>query len=262
MIILSDVHGCFLTMKALLDKIPQEEKDKGIAICGDMIDRGPRSMEIIQYAMDNGFHCIRGNHEDMMLEFVAMEEDKGTDVTTYPNFNSQDMWWLGNGGFDTMNSYEIREHYDEDGNFWPVPKREFQGEVFKKHIEWLISLPYYLEFEDIKNDKGQHLLLTHSSANRVWKWDEQRRKDNWNEFVAHIVWGRPDNIRPIDGVYNVFGHTPLGGYPKIRQSHANIDTGACYIQEWAEEAGMGVMTALQFPEMIVYQQKNIDYEQE
>jgi len=44
MIILTDIHGNFDTMIALLDTIPQEEKDKGIIICGDLVDRGPKSL--------------------------------------------------------------------------------------------------------------------------------------------------------------------------------------------------------------------------
>ena len=68
------------------------------------------------------------------------------------------------------------------------------------------------------------------------------------------MWGRPNHIRPITGIFNVFGHTPIKNGPRIKSCYANIDTGCCY----KKYPGLGVLTALQFPGMIVYSQENID----
>ena len=48
--------------------------------------------------------------------------------------------------------------------------------------------------------------------------------------------------------------------PKITKIYANIDTGGCFAKEIVANGleGYGVLTALQFPEMKVFQQKNID----
>jgi hypothetical protein len=51
----------------------------------------------------------------------------------------------------------------------------------------------------------------------------------------------------------VIGHTLMGDGPQIETHFANIDTGAVY--NWKP---FGVLTALQFPEMHVYTQLNID----
>lgn len=225
MIILTDIHGTFDTLMALLDKIPDAEKAKGIAVAGDLIDRGPKSMQVIQWCIDNKVHVARGNHEDMM-------------VNSNFRIRLSDNWGY-QGGIQTLMSY------GED---------EAAEALFLKHREWLDTLPYFLEFKDVKNDKGEHLLVTHSSAQAVWGWSEERRKKHEKQFIAHLVWGRPNRIRPIPGIFNVFGHTPIKDGPRIKSCYANIDTGCAY----KGHQGYGVLTALQFPEMIVYQQENID----
>ena len=48
-------------------------------------------------------------------------------------------------------------------------------------------------------------------------------------------------------------YTPIENGPKIKSDYANIDTGCFY----TAEPGYGVLTALQFPEMVVYQQDNV-----
>lgn len=226
MILLSDIHGNFLTMQALLAKIPQSEKDKGVAIAGDLIDRGPRSKEVVQWCIDNKTPCVRGNHEEMMII------ERGT-----PKFMGD---WGPNGGYEAFNSYK-----DENG------KPDF--DLIDKHLDWMKSLPLFLEFKDVKNEKHEHLLVTHSSAAQVWNWSDQRKTEQAGLFQDHIQWGRPAVIRPIKGIFNVFGHTPVENGPKIKSCFANIDTGCFY-----KHSGYGVLTALQFPEMIIYQQENID----
>ena len=65
--IIGDVGGQFEAFKRLLDKMPKEE-----TVCvGDLVDRGPDSMKVIEYCIASGIKSLRGNHEDMMLDFYA-----------------------------------------------------------------------------------------------------------------------------------------------------------------------------------------------
>ena len=239
MIILTDIHGNFDTMIALLAKIPQEEKSKGIVIADDLIDRGPKSRQIVQWCIDNNISVVKGNHEEMMIDEIR---EDGSPALIFNGI------WAPNGGIQTLYSYKLDSNNE---NF----KNNLDHETLKKHREWMANLSYYLEFKDVKNDKGKHLLITHSSACKVWGWDDERRKTIWKQFVGHVTWGRPNNITPIPNIYNVFGHTPGPTGPKIKSCYANIDTGCFYT---VQPGQYGVLTALQFPEMIVYQQKNVD----
>jgi len=69
--VISDIHGCSKTLKALIEKISLT-KDDQLFLLGDYIDRGPDSMGVIDYLLElqqeeyNVFP-IRGNHEEELL---------------------------------------------------------------------------------------------------------------------------------------------------------------------------------------------------
>lgn len=258
MIILSDIHGCYETFLALLKKIPQKEIDKGVAFCGDLIDRGKDSRKVVQWAIDNNVHCVRGNHEDMAFGlhmaypnwqytvYNAIEEIAQTGKIPRGLGN-----WLPQGGLQTLWSYEefLHDQLDDRG----APTKVFAIDALEEHIKYIKNLPYYLEFKDIKNDKGQHLLITHASAAKVWKWNDERRKQQSALFQEHLVWSRDLNPKVISNVYNVFGHTPRENQATIREHFACIDTGCKYDHIMR----LGRLTAFQFPEMITYVQEYV-----
>lgn len=221
MIIIGDIHGCNKTLQALLAQIPQEEIDKGLVVSGDLVDRGARSKEVVEWAINNNIEVVSGNHEDMMVEDYADGKIR---------LHSD---WMYNGGTATLKSYEN-------------PSKGFDHELLKKHVEWMKTLPTFLEFKNIKNSNGDYLVVSHSSACTAWHDRDILGSEK------EIMWCRPSNITKIDGVFNVFGHTPVKE-PKIEPHYANIDTGCAYVKQ-----GYGKLTALQFPEMHTYQQENID----
>jgi len=238
-------------MEALLQKIPTEELKKGVVFVGDLIDRGPMSADVVEFVRTTDWaQTVRGNHEQMMIDEGLKEAAhfmrNGTFNMHVNQYGVYSSLWLVNGGKETLESYV---DIDED-----TKRPVFDMDVFIDHTEWLKNLPLYLEFKDVKNDKGEHLLVSHSSAGTVWKWSPERRKTNAKQFAAHLTWGRPRQFKPIDNIYNVFGHTPVPNGPRLKSFYANVDTGAFY----KEQSGYFKLTALQFPEMIVYEQENID----
>ncbi len=258
MIIFTDIHGCYKSFLALLKKIPKEELDKGIAFCGDLIDRGKDSRKVIQWAIDNNVHCIRGNHEDMMLglhmgniNYQYTVHNAVDHIKQTGNIPRGMGSWLPQGGFETLCSYEefLEEELDDRG----VPTKVFAMDVLEEHIKYVQNLPYFLEFKDVKNDKGQHLLITHSSAAAVWKWGEDKRKQQIKLFQENIIWNREMNPKIIPDIYNVFGHTPRDYFATVTDHYACIDTGCAY--KYKE---LGRLTALQFPEMITYVQESLE----
>ena len=225
MIIITDIHGCYKTMRALLKKCPKDD----IVVCGDLVDRGPRSMQVVEYIKKNKIPCVKGNHEDMMVRAT--------------NF-SDEMVWMNNGGAETLESYRKNGILNE--------KR------LKEHRLWMDNLPIYLEFKDVKNDKGDYLVISHSSVGKIWQWSEEKKVQQEQYVESIVMWGRsPPEFAA--GIYNVFGHTP---HPvmdiRIKSFYANIDTGACFGSEKHKEEGYGVLTALQFPSMEIFQQENVD----
>ena len=65
--VIGDVHGFADTLVNLLDSLNLGSRDR-VVLLGDLIDRGPKSCEVIQIAReDPQIFSILGNHEDMML---------------------------------------------------------------------------------------------------------------------------------------------------------------------------------------------------
>lgn len=228
--VIGDVHGCLKTLKALIAKLPKGEQ---IVFTGDLIDRGPKSKQVVQFVIDNGYLCVTGNHEDMML---------------YDHEN-----WGYNGGAETLKSYGMKYTVqfsspccisrDEDQNPQKLAK-------FKEHQTWMQNLPTYLLFDDVVNEGGDKLLVTHSSAAKVWKWSDKHREQQRYHFRNHIIWVRDTNPQKIPGIFNVIGHTPVQE-PAINKERgiAFIDTGAVFKEK---------LTALQYPSMAIFQQEFID----
>ncbi len=229
--IIGDPHGNYDTLMALVAKLPP---DTPLAFVGDLIDRGPKSKEVIEFVKNNGHPCVRGNHEIMMVEEGLNPSLHGV--------------WIPNGGTQTLDSYKELFVYKD----YTLPAYKTDMELYKAHIEWFKSLPLYIEFPHITNKAGRYLVISHSSLGKVWKWSEKRRLEQHKAFEGVIVWGR-DMPKDARGIYNVFGHTPQKDGPKIKSFYANVDTGCFYRHE-----GYGRLTALVFPTMEVYSQENID----
>ncbi len=69
-IIIGDIHGCYDELQYLLDKVGLN-KDDQIISAGDIIDRGPKSMEVVKFFRE-GKEClvVCGNHERKHLNKI------------------------------------------------------------------------------------------------------------------------------------------------------------------------------------------------
>jgi len=120
---ISDIHGCCNTFEELLQQIGLT-KDDELYLLGDYIDRGPDSKGLIDYIwqlQEEGYqlHCLRGNHEEMMLASIV-------DKSWREN-------WIGyNGGAETIASFGVQSWTD-------IPH---------KYLFFLNKLDYYFEVDN------------------------------------------------------------------------------------------------------------------
>lgn len=240
MIVIGDVHGCYKTLMALLEKIPEKNK-KQICFTGDLIDRGPRSREVVQFVMGNNHLCVMGNHEQMMVDWQVG--------------NTQDALWLGNGGNECLDSY-----YQKDVNP-PYLRGEFDMDTFLKHKKWMENLPVVIDLDSVKTPEGKNVVVSHSLCHNYWKALMGNDKSRADMAGNNIIWNRNFSNVKDQGFFNIIGHTPDEKNPKITQVYANIDTGAfCGLENWVKhkKGGLGKLTALHVETMTIYQQECVD----
>lgn len=68
---IGDIQGCYRSLQALLANLPLESDDE-IWLCGDLVNRGPNSLEVLQWAMqETRVVAVLGNHDLHLLSTAA-----------------------------------------------------------------------------------------------------------------------------------------------------------------------------------------------
>lgn len=115
--IIGDVHGCYSTFKAMLEKHWDRDHEVLIQV-GDLIDRGKKAPQTValarslKEALPERTVFLKGNHEFEMQKHVFEA----------PNAN-----WLRQGGAETLSQYKEA------------------NKDFSSDAQWLSSLPLYYE---------------------------------------------------------------------------------------------------------------------
>ena len=66
---IGDVHGCFQTLEALVERIGLDPRRDRLWMVGDLVNRGPGSLEVLRWArtldaeMGDRFQVVLGNHD-------------------------------------------------------------------------------------------------------------------------------------------------------------------------------------------------------
>ena len=186
--VIGDVHGFSLTLRSLVEKIDSQEGDY-VVLLGDLIDRGPNSYDVVQFAKNSdNIVCVKGNHEKMMIETFSLQdlESPKMDLAT----------WLYNGGLATATSY-INAYTDKTGN----ELTELLDLAIEEDKVWMNQLPSEIVLEKWR--------LVHAGYDPEIDLDCQTDTE-----LLHIR--KPFHLatEPIDPQRTVvFGHTPTAGLP-------------------------------------------------
>jgi serine/threonine protein phosphatase 1 len=190
-----DIHGCFLKLDRLMDKIKWNSEKDVLLFLGDYIDRGDQSKEVLEYLVQlkkqqPSTVFLLGNHEQMLQEFLG-----GENITQF----------LVNGGKKTLDSYlgDNRLYSSQD------PRTIFPPE----HLDFINSLSPHYETEDY--------IFVHAGLREGIPLKNQDPFD--------LLWIREDfYFSKFDfGKTVIFGHTPFQK-PFIYKNKIGIDTGAAY----------------------------------
>jgi serine/threonine protein phosphatase 1 len=229
--VIGDIHGRRAQLARLLEALPRDPASDTLVFLGDLIDRGPDApgvvSDIIELQRENPERVIvlRGNHEQMLLDFV--DEDLRI--------------WLSpvTGGEQTFQQYTgspVRIEAEDD---FGAARRKILETVPPEHLEFFRQLPLYHE-DDFA--LYVHAGLDHGKHPR--------------DTDAHcLLWTRDmDFYKHYRGKPCVFGHTPTPFLPLmgrlgrhgiyISHSVIGIDTGYNHHSP---------LTCLQLPDFTLYQ---------
>jgi len=82
--VMGDLHGGYDEMFEFLEDLGFHFENDRLFSLGDIVDRGPKSLECLKLIREPWFYAVQGNHEDMMLNSIL----DGLDAEM----------WLANGG--------------------------------------------------------------------------------------------------------------------------------------------------------------------
>jgi predicted phosphodiesterase len=70
LVVCGDIHGCYDELMSLLKKVNLQDDD--LLVCaGDMIDRGPRTWDVVEYFQSHkNAYCVLGNHELRLSGYI------------------------------------------------------------------------------------------------------------------------------------------------------------------------------------------------
>ena len=189
---IGDIHGCFDSLKSLVDLVDLREDDVLITL-GDYCNRGPNTSAVLDFLVSffstGNLKPLRGNHDIMMLKA------RGSDVDYQK--------WIGVGGAATLESYSPLD--GDPGSLSDIPD---------SHWQFLESslLPYF--------ESESHFFVHANAYPDIALADQPEFMLYWEQFN--------DPPKHESGKIMVCGHTSQkSGLPVTNGNAICIDTWAC-----------------------------------
>ena len=205
---MSDLHGCYDKYIKMLEKINFSDNDI-LYILGDIVDRGPDGIKILQDIMKRkNVIALRGNH-DFLAHYTLKFLATSSDMYDGDGFSGKYRSWIFDGGKPTEEGFNELAEVEQ-----------------KKVLLYMSCIPIYEEIEV----NGNKFFLAHTVPSK-----ERMQNFNsllWQEFII----GEPEYEKEyFADKFIVTGHTPTGfidlkykGKIWKGNNHIAIDCGAVF----------------------------------
>lgn len=213
--IISDIHGCYKEYKELLKKISFSQEDE-LFILGDVVDRGPEPVKVLQDMMGRmNVQFLLGNHDFMFYSMMKKFAVEITEETCDDYFSPDDMLaynsWLQDGGYPTAEAF-----------------RRLSSEEKEDVLDYISEAMIY----EILEQNGKEYILVHAGLGNF-----SIEKDLEDYELDELLESRMDYSKSCftDDRILVTGHTPtlsIHGWEKpevfIGNNHIALDCGCVY----------------------------------
>lgn len=94
--VIGDIHGCFDQFIELLKKINYKKDEDKLILLGDLVNRGPDSLSVINHCMaDSSIITVLGNHDLYLLYLLSIDKATGSlKEVVEADSNKQIFKWL------------------------------------------------------------------------------------------------------------------------------------------------------------------------
>ena len=229
--VIGDVHGRRQQLQSLLEMLPRDEASDRLVFLGDLIDRGPDApgcVDDVRSLVRNNPEqviCLRGNHEQMLLDFIA---------------GTSNIWITPvTGGERTFEQYVNKPLIVNREQDLEDARQTIELMMPPEHLEFLSERPFYHE--------DNFALYVHAGL------DQGKHPSETSPQL--LLWARDmDFYKNYRGKPCLFGHTPTAFLPLrgrlgrhgiyIFHSAIGIDTGYNH---------QSPLTCLSLPDFTLYQ---------
>lgn len=185
-----DIHGCYDELMSALDTVAFDFDKDHLHALGDLVDRGPRSADVLELLTQPWFDSIRGNHEQLLID----AHDRG----------------------------EAGNHVMNRGGWYDI----LPNDTRRRYAELAHSLPIA---RTVTTPTGRRIGLVHADV-PCRSWNEFLERQDTRQIAEYAMWSREtirdaESAEPILGIDHVYmGHTPVKT-PLRAANMSWIDTG-------------------------------------
>ena len=236
-IIIGDVHGCYYTLQALLEKLRFSPGTDCLYFLGDVIGKGKHSDKVLDFLMDTPVcKTVLGNHDVSWLRSYALQQFDREDFQQLSQSSSADRWFqylikmpflIRINAVYLVHASLYPSWYGDDAleiSHWL--SRQLQSDP-KLFFESMQRPPVLKWSKDLSDSEKRYLALQILTRCRYYKPSEEMDIDSVGEPEAQrglTPWyEKPRNIK--EPIY--FGHwASLKG--RVLGKDCTLDGGAVY----------------------------------
>ena len=207
----SDLHGEYPAYQAIIGQL--KEKDK-LYILGDVIDRGPDGIKILQDIMkrkEKGqVEFLIGNHELMMVQALILG-----DKTQEKNWTSKE-----NSGEVTKKAFEKLSPADQKS----IKEFLLDSYVYK-NIDVDSQKVHFVHAKAVQDEKDN----SNKTVREMLAEGKEKLMETavWSRGVNSLMSSEPHPESAKKGTFTVIGHSPTdNNLIKYKNGYLNIDCGA------------------------------------